>query len=84
MEIVIISVLGWLITQFVTRFSMKTKISQTLVSLAIPVILGVIYYVLRQYIIDEATRQEIVWFVSGSYASSQVFYNFRKKQGWIK
>lgn len=84
MESIILSVLGWLITQFVTWFSMKTKISQTLVSLAVPIILGAVYYVLRQYVIDDATREEIVWFVSGSYASSQVFYNFRKKQGWIQ
>ena len=80
MDIAILSIAGGLITQIVTRLSIKTKISQTTLSILLPVVFGFIYYAIRQYLIDETTRQQIVWFISGSYASWQLFYNFRKQQ----
>lgn len=81
MESVLLSIAGGLITQIVTWLSLKTKISQTTLSILLPVVFGGIYYVARQYFIDETTRQQIVWFISWSYASGQLFYNFRKQQG---
>ncbi len=69
----------WLLTQLLTRLSEKWNVSQTYIALWLSIILGAGYYIATTYYAVQ--RQQVVEFVGGVYASSQVFYNLAKKRG---
>ena len=80
MEIIIFDLIGGFISQVITWLSIKTKLSQTAVSIILPIIFWIWYYFVDRYWIQTHSiqRQQIVWIVSGCYASSQLFYNYFK------
>lgn len=69
----------WLLTQLLTRLSEKRNVSQTYIALWLSIILGAGYYIATTYYAVQ--RQQVVEFVAGVYASSQVIYNLAKKRG---
>lgn len=75
MEIILI----WLLTQLLTRLSEKWKVSQTYVAVWLSIILWAGYYIATKYY--SIQRQQVVEFIAGVYASSQLIYNLAKKRG---
>lgn len=72
-------VLLWVLTQLLTRLSEKTKLSQTYVAVILSILLWAWYYIATKYY--SVQRQQVLEFVGGVYASSQIIYNLCKKRG---
>lgn len=80
-------VLFGLAVNVITRLSWKLKLSKTYVSVLLCLIWWTAYYVMTNYYSVE--RKQLVIFVSGAYATSQLIYNLLKKWDilekiWIK
>ena len=70
-------VLAWAITRIITEMAKKLHISATYVSLIIAFVGWAIYFVATNYYGDQ--RDQVVYFVTGVYGTSQVIYNIIKK-----
>lgn len=77
MEVILIG----LLTQLLTRLSERWKVSQTYIAIWLSIILWAWYYIATTYY--NIQRQQLLEWIGGVYASSQIFYNLAKKRGII-
>jgi uncharacterized membrane protein YwaF len=66
-------VLSWILVNILTYLSKKLKLSGTVMSVLLSLLVGTMYYVITNYY--GATYEQIAIFVWGAYATSQVIYN---------
>jgi len=80
MDMILISMLSWLVINLITYLSWKFNVSKTYVSVGLAIFLWVVLYI-WQMIINKYPLQweQIVWFASWAYAMSQVVYNLYQK-----
>lgn len=77
MEVILI----WLLTNLLTWLAWKLKWSKTYISVAAAIVAGTIYYLATNYY--SAQWQEVVTFIAGVYASSQLIFNILKKMWYL-
>ena len=70
-------VLALAITRLITEMAKRLHISATYVSLIIAFVGWAIYFVATNYYGDQ--RDQVVYFVTGVYGTSQLIYNIIKK-----
>ena len=70
-------VLAWAITWFITEMAKKLHISATYVSLILSFVGWTIYFIATNYY--EAEWNQVVFFATGVYGTSQLIYNIIKK-----
>ena len=76
------AILFGLATNVLTRIAGKLGLSKTYAAMILCLIGWIIYYTMITYF--EATWEEIVIFITGSYATSQAIYNLLKKRGILE
>lgn len=78
MEILLI----WLLTNILTRASKTLKLSGTYMAIIISVVAWTVYFLATKFYIVE--WKELMVFLGGIYATSQIVYGLLKKRGVLE
>lgn len=76
------AILIWILSSFLTWLAGKLNVSKTYLSIGLCLLLGAGYYVATTYY--NIQWKELVGFIWGVYASSQLVYNIFKKAGILE